>query len=73
MRSRPVGATGGAHYQGSVPAPTEYAAGIAFTTRFGARPSPAVSSWCEFDLRHPPERIRNPRALGGRLNRAERG
>ncbi|MGW0999607.1 hypothetical protein ACWD5V_41340 [Streptomyces sp. NPDC002523] len=56
-----------------MPAPTEYAAGIAFTTRFGARPSPAVSSWCEFDLRHPPERIRNPRALGGRLNRAERG
>ncbi|MEU9699616.1 cellulase family glycosylhydrolase [Streptomyces sp. NPDC047981] len=43
--NRPAGNPGGeyaqGHYKGQC-APGEYAAGIAFTTRFGARPSPAA-------------------------------
>ncbi|MCX5379988.1 glycoside hydrolase family 5 protein [Streptomyces sp. NBC_00091] len=43
--ARPAGAGGGdfarGHYKGQC-LPTEYAAGIAFTTRVGARPSPAA-------------------------------
>ncbi|MEU6880536.1 cellulase family glycosylhydrolase [Streptomyces sp. NPDC046712] len=43
--NRPAGGPGGeyaqGHYKGQC-LPTEYAAGIAFTTRFGARPSPAA-------------------------------
>nr|WP_254705953.1 cellulase family glycosylhydrolase [Streptomyces vilmorinianum] len=43
--NRPAGAPGGdyayGHFKGQC-LPTEYAAGIAFTTRFGSRPSPAA-------------------------------